>query len=518
MTGAMRWLYGVGIALAMSLMCCAAAHAGTYVMSNCNVPGHHTSATGPWFWEAATNVVPADECKRGGGFGFYFGGPLAMSRGASAALTIALPPNGPIAIRRVRLWMVARLEGTGSALFVGTNAGAADAQVTNNGLFSPPGGDSVASPSVTPLLPPGTNIFRILLYCSESSSDDCHPTSRSVLEVIGAEVTLLESTAPSISFAGGSILSGDIQSGARTLQFSAADGESGIRSVEVLFDDTVVAKQDFAQECPHADLAACPRTRADELTIDTSVVANGIHRLRLRTTDAAGNRGDAELQRPVHVTNATDRSASEVQNGRVTFAFSGTSRRTTTVNFGARIRVHGRLTDRNGQAVGNATVSLLESDAGRADFVARQTRQTRSDGRFTFRIASRGRSRSLRVEHQSPGGTAALLVSRALRMKVRAAARLAVSLEGVRVRYRGSVVSRPIPSRGILLAMQGRRKGGAWQPFAYHRVRRNGTFRGSYRLRVRRPGVRLQFRAVIPSAGRYPYEPGRSASVTRTVR
>ena len=67
------------------------------------------------------------------------------------------------------------------------------------------------------------------------------------------------------------------------------------------------------------------------------------------------------------------------------------------------------------------------------------------------------------------------------------------------------------------LLLQGRRKGGAWQSFATRRVGRRGQFSGSYRLRVRRPGVALQFRAVITQTRGYPYSAGTSATVTRIV-
>ena len=351
------------LVIAVTFIWCSGANAGTYAIHNCNVPDRGSAPASPWFWEFAANASAADDCSKGGGFGFYFGGPLVMPRGADAALTLVAPP--PITIRRVRLWLAARLEGTGSALFVGTNAGAADGQVTNSGLFSPPGGDNLASPFVTPLLPLGTNVFRVLLYCSESSSLDCYPSSRSTLEVLGAETTLLESVPPTASITGGTLMSDDIQSGARTLQYFTHDDQSGVAVVEVLLDDGVLVRRDLTAQCPYSDPAACPKRRAEELSIDTSSFANGSHRLRIRTTDAAGNIGESESTRAIIVRNVHDPEAPPSLGGRVTAGFVGTTRRTLRVAYSRRVKVRGQVTNAKGEPVSRAAVGLVETVAGK---------------------------------------------------------------------------------------------------------------------------------------------------------
>jgi len=500
---------------AVAAIFCPVASAGTYLMNNCNVPGRPPAALGPWYWEAAAYITPVDSCARGGGFNFYLGSDLSMQRGAASALTIALPPGGPISIRRVRLWVVARLAGTGSALFVGTNAGAPDGHVSNSDLFGPPGGDTLATPHSTSLLPLGTNVFRVLLYCSQSSPDDCHPYGRSVLEVIGAEVTLLESAAPSVSVTGGTLVSGDPQSGTRTLRYSATDDQSGIETVELLVDGDVKLKRDFGKECLRSDYAACLKNRSEELAIGTGSLANGTHRLRLRVTDAAGNSTES-AGHVIEVSNLEAGDAPPLRGGRVTASFAGTSKRTSTISYGGRPKVIGRLTDVDDRPVAKAPIAIIEKVAGRGASVV-PAGQTGTDGEYEFRLSGQGGSRTVHVQYRSADGAEAL-VSPPLRLKVRAAASLRVTLNGVRVRYRGTVLSRSIPNRGVIVHMQGRRKGGAWQSFATRRVRRSGQFTGSYRLRVRRPGVALQFRAVIAKTPGYPYETGISATVTRKVR
>ncbi len=404
---------------------------------------------------------------------------------------------------------------TGSALFVGTNAGAPDGHVTNSDLFGPPGGDTLATPHETSLLPLGTNVFRLLLYCSQSSPDDCYPYGRSVLEVIGTEVTLLESGPPSANIAGGTLVNGDLQSGTRTLRYNATDDQSGVETVEVLVDGSVALKRDFGSECPHTDYAACMKTRSEELQVETGALTNGTHRLRVRVTDAAGNTSES-LGQSVEVSNQTIAEAPPLRGGRVTAAFAGTSKRTFTVRYSSRPKVIGRLTDADGNPVAKAPVSVVENVAGRPPNVT-PVGQTEADGKYSFRLSRHGGSRTVRVQYQSADGGAAIQ-SLPLRLKVRAAASLRVTLNGVHVRYLGNVVSPLIPRRGVVVHIQGRRKGGAWQSFSSQRVRPPGRFSGSYRLRVRRPGVALQFRTVIAKTPGYPYETGVSATVTRRVR
>ena len=512
-----RGVGGFAVFLATLVLFCPVASAGTYLMNSCNVPGRPAAGLAPWFYEAAAYITPVDGCARGGGFVFYFGEVQKMPTGATAAWTLSLPSDSPISIRLVRLWTVGRLAGSGSALFVGTNSGAPDGQVTNSDLYGPPGGDTLASPHTTSLLPLGTHVFRILLYCSGSTFDDCYPSSRTVLEVVGAEVTLLESVPPSITMTGGTLLSSP-PSGTRTVRYRAVDDQSGVQGVDLLVDGTVAATKDYGPACPHADYAACAKIRSDELSIDTAKLTVGSHHVQLRVTDAAGNRTESPVQ-TVDVSNppgsvVSGDASSAPPGGKMTAVFVGSAKRTFTVSYRARPKVRGRLTDANGRPVAQAALAVAERVAGRPIRIT-PLGKTGEDGRFSFRLHGRGSSRTVHVQYANG---AEVIASPPLRLKVRASASLAVALAGVRVRYRGRVLSPRIPTRGVVVLMQGRRKGGAWQSFASRRVRQNGHFAGSYRLRVRHPGVVLQFRAVVSTAPGYPYARGASGVVSRTVR
>lgn len=487
-----------------STMLVSTAKAGTYTMRSCNVPGSKKAPVGPWKWEYAYHSVGFDDCSGGGGFGITFPNYLAMTRVSTAALRLERPTAGPrsaIALRQVRLWLSARLAGTGSFLYVVTTT-SSPAGLTQTDVASPPGGNTLGNPLVSPVLPADTTAYRVVLACSGSSGSDCYPTSRRPLEIHGAEVVLEEGIAPMGSVAGGTLLADGSQSGARSVTYVAQDNESGVARVEALLGDSVVGVRDFGPECGYVEFAACPPRSSDDLVVDTRGVPDGVYPLRLRVTDAAGNRAIAQSAASIRIAN---RSAPKLAAQFVT-----THRETLTASYGTRVAVRGRLTDAAGLPIRNAHISVQERQvSARSAGPTRQTR-TDSDGRWRYKLRRHVSSRDLYFRYGA--------ASKTLRLRVKAAAALRVSLRGTLVRYGGRIVSGPLPRRGLPVFVQGRAKGGGWQTFATRHTNRRGRFSGRYRLRVRRPGVTLQFRVGVRPTRGYPYVPGSSATRSRIVR
>ena len=171
-------------------------------------------------------------------------------------------------------------------------------------------------------------------------------------------------------------------------------------------------------------------------------------------------------------------------------------------------RILGRLVDEHGRPIRNAIVDVSAAPARPGAVAARRAARDHRRRRVASPTApaAASPSRSLRfayrwLRRRRVVGAASLL------LRVRAAVRLAVRLRGVVVRYRGRVLGSPLPRAGKLVVLQGRVRGGRWQTFASRRAGRRGRFRGGYRLKVRRPGVRLQFRA----RARSPSPAGRTA-------
>lgn len=331
----------------------------------------------------------------------------------------------------------------------------------------------------------------------------------------GVEVDLHENVPPAGTIEGGTLVAAGEKSGPTTLSFSATDGESGIARVEALLDDRIVASENLDGSpvlCPHTDWNACPTRHAGDLVVDTSVLPPGQYAAALRITDAAGNRRLVAASQPVVVRHGRGSSAGGAV---LTAGFPG-SRTTATTNFGRAVRIRGRLVDVSGRGIGGVRISISEK-VGTKRRSAR-TATTDTAGRFSYLATGKGPSRSIDVQYFARPTDASPLASRRLRLRVRASSSLRVSLHGVVVRYSGQVKGRPIPQDGKRIFIQGRAAGGVWQRFAVRRTDRRGRFSGRYRLRVRRPGVRLQFRVDIPAQSGYPYLARVGPAITRVVR
>lgn len=177
--------------------------------------------------------------------------------------------------------------------------------------------------------------------------------------------------------------------------------------------------------------------------------------------------------------------------------------------------VRGRVLTQDGLPIGGGRVELQETpQSGRVGAASREL-TTEPDGVFAYTVP-RGPSRTLTFKY---GGTGdATPAVQRLKLRVRASASLRVTLDGVRVRYRGSVLSKPLPRAGKRVEIQGRAPGAAWKTFAVRRTSRRGAFSGTYRLRVHRPGVRLQFRVRVPGEKGYPFLAFVGRAENRTVR
>ena len=308
-------------------------------------------------------------------------------------------------------------------------------------------------------------------------------------------------------------MDGTAQSGLRAVSFNANDLESGVASVAILLGKTVVGTADFAAECSYADLAACPRARRGAVSADTRKVADGIYPVSLRIRDAAGNEQTVASPTAIEVANgaAPTQGQASPASAHLTASFAKSRGATLTVNYGRRARIRGRLTGSANEPLGGAVLEASERSLGRAGPARSASVTTAADGTFTY-ITAAGTSRTIRLAYPS-GGT-----SSELRLRVKASATLAVRLHGITVRYSGRVKSTPLPRDGKLVEVQGRAPGAGWKTFAKRRTSRRGKYSGTYRLRIHRPGVRLQFRVRVPTEPGYPFVAHAGRALDRIVQ
>jgi len=494
------------------------ARAGTYVMRSCNVPGHPAAPMHPWFAveDPGREVSIVDACATGGGVGFSVGDARRLRGNGSAQVVLHQPPapRSQITFVKAVLWYAARLVGSGAPLNFVPYYALADSTRFYGAPVSPPGAENLVAEQ---LVGSDAASYHAGIYCGPlvgGLSEPCVAADRMPLLVRGMEVTLREDVLPSVSRRSGTLLDHGPQGGIRTLAYSASDAHSGLSKVEVLLGDTVAASHDLTPQCSHSDFMACPASLDETLQVDTRAVTNGTHRLSLRVQDAAGNERTVDSGHGVEVANDESSGAA---GGPLTIRFNGTSRSTLVVAYGRRVTLRGRLADEYRPGTARPPIELLERPEGKGTRETPTARvQTKADGSFSVRLSTKRPSRTLRLAYRPATGRQ--IVSRTLKLRVRAASSVRASLRGRVVRFSGRVLSRPVPRAGKRVVMEGRSPGSAWTAFKTLRTNREGRFSGTYRLRVRRPGVTLKVRAGVPRENGYGYLGSRSRAVTFRVR
>lgn len=497
------------VLIAYTLLGARQAAADTYKLYSCNVPGRATPvpSTAPWRAKLdGLNTFYFDDCVSGGSFGIGLN-VKHMRPFSSASLALVRPDTGPksaIGIVRYRTWVTAELAGSGAPAFIDDGAS-----------FSPPGGTTPDNaPWVSPAFPPTNPDVYVKLQCTPG---DCSFESGKPLQARGIEVDLYEDVPPSGEIEGGTLVGGGAINGRSTLSVSATDQESGVARVEALLGDTVVAGEDLERNkalCSHTDWNACPARYSTDLVINETIVPPGQYPVVLRITDAAGNRRLVTAGQPVSI---GARELSDAIKTRLTASF-GRRRTTYTTNFRRSVRLRGRLTDPSGNPIARARIAIIERPATTGRKASEAYAMTGADGRFSYVVSGNGPSRSVELRYFTQLGDAVPSASRLLQIRVRAASTFKLSLRGVVVRYAGRVLTRPLPRGGKQVFIQGRAEGDAWRRFAVRRTDKAGKYSGRYRLRVRRPGVKLQFRVEIPKQSGYPFSPRTGPVVTRVVR
>ena len=233
--------------------------------------------------------------------------------------------------------------------------------------------------------------------------------------------------------------------------------------------------------------------------------------------DGQNGRPKSSRSTPAGGTNGTNASVA----ARLTAGWRSARGTALTVRYGQGAVAEGRVVDEAGRPIGGAVVGVAAVTSVRgAKPVDRPAVVTGDDGRFTYAADRRARSETIRFSYAAERGGKPVAIDE-LELRVTAAVRLAVKLRGALVSYRGVVASGPMPRGGKLVIVQGRVRGKAWQTFATRRARGTGgagRFSGRYRLKLRVPGRKLQFRARVVAEAGYPYLAAVSRAVTKTVR
>lgn len=498
------------------------ASAGTYTMRSCNVPGQPPAPAGPWTSQNTVGMTTFDDCAAGGGFGLTFPAQRVMRHHAQAELRLHRPIDGPkhaIGIKQARLWLFARLGGSGAPAFVFFNSNREGSSPRRTELFGPPGGNTLDGGFATPVYEDDTPYLDTVLYCSSGAPGDCALDDGRPLEIRGAEVTLAEGVLPSGAIDGETLTTGQAQNGVKSLSYTGTDRESGVQLVEVLLGDRVVARRDFSsdrQRCRYSSWNACQETISEDVAVDTAAAPDGDHPLTLRITDAAANRAVVQggVIRVQNHRSPTSSSSTPVV--RFTNSDSTLLRTYRRVRYGKHLTLRSVLRDANGRPIPNARVDvLLRRAVGATTFRVVRRVTTDSRGVLRYTVPS-GPSRVVRFAYRGAVDAGSYAFTHDVRVAVTAAATLKLDRpqlrNGQRLRFSGGLRGVKTPKVVEVQVMQR----GRWQTIASVRTRGSGRFSWSYRFtRTFRP-TKYTFRVRVRTERGFPYATGYSPK--RSVR
>jgi hypothetical protein len=546
----------------------AKAHAGTYQMYACDVPGINlpSPSAGAWtVYNGAAGVTLADTCSagqgRGGAFSFSLNPPYGeLPQTTGAGLELQIPSTGPqsaISIDRVVDWSATQLSPTsaGQPPAYGLNLASPIAQAPGGDASGFDGGGTTGSGHDSGTMTAGTTQHRLGVFCAYVGfgAGTCIVPSP-FLRIRGIRTTLRESVAPSATIDGGSLTLPSARTGTKAISFTAADAESGVERIDVLLDGVVVASDNLARDltrpvaqqtgdCQYTGLRACPASRTGTLNVNTASVPDGAYGLELRVTDAAGNTRTATHSAPVVIDNvpdtvvvppvqnavggatktnpsaAPDNGDGASANAKLLATFTATRRGVVTSRYGRKVLITGKLTAPDGKPIAGAKLHVLHQDKTvGAPMVA--VGEIVTDEQGTFRhVTTAERSRTIRFGYRARLADTEFADTTDISLAVIARVGLTTDRRSLRngqtVMFRGTVAGAPSDSRKVVELQV--RKGKGWMTFKSTRLR-NGRFRETYRFTRTVRATKYVFRARVRAESGFPFSTGQSRQVGVTVR
>ena len=188
------------------------------------------------------------------------------------------------------------------------------------------------------------------------------------------------------------------------------------------------------------------------------------------------------------------------------------------VRYGRSVELRGRLTNRDGQPIDGATITVFSKgrfDTG--DFGVAGITYTDRNGRFRYR-ARADRSRLLRFRYTGSrriaGRSADVVLAVPATSTIFASKRL-LHL-GSAVKFSGRIRTRPVPATGKLVEIQAYFRG-RWRTISTVRSDARGRWHYRYRFSGTVGRVRYRFRAMFPYESGYGFDAGASPATAVTV-
>ncbi len=367
--------------------------------------------------------------------------------------------------------------------------------------------------------------------CNEGGSEGAW----SMVRLYWAQLALSNSSTPAGTGFGGTLLAANSR-GISDLIFTASDPEGpGVYGVAVQVDGATLydgTPDENGGACAPAGTSGaslmfdatqpCKRTETLDLPIDTTVLPDGTHTLKVTVTDAAKNSsvvydGRISTQNAEPSTAAPNVVSLGTPNGRgasehAQIVLHGPAR--VARRYGERaLTLHGVLTDAQGAAIAGATLEVLGGAAAGGQQTLLSHATTGADGTFAANVPP-GPSRRILIAYRAftaaPGYSAQTALTETVIGKV------TLRVTPQRTRPGGTIilsgrVAGPLPRRGVVVELLVHYRG-AWEPFRDPRTSASGRF--SVRYHFEGAVGRFPFRAeVLGEQSGFPYATGLSRVV-----
>jgi hypothetical protein len=352
--------------------------------------------------------------------------------------------------------------------------------------------------------------------------------------LFAADVTLEQAEGPRASAVGGELASAPVVRGESDVAFDATDAGAGVYEAVFSVDGQTVQRttldsnggrcRDVGQTTDGTAafeyVQPCLGSVSADVAFDSTSVSNGTHHLLVSVIDAAGNAAPV-LDREVTVDNPPPPGAPGPPNGANASAQASLSvrwkatRRTRLLSaFGRAQTLDGRLTGPGGVPIAGAQIDLRATPSYTgAKPISMASLRTDASGRFSARIAGGESSRTLRFSYRAHLGDALPVVTRTLRLSVRAGGALRVAPHsasvGTTIAFRGRLRGGSVPPSGKQLVLEARSPGSQWIEFKVVRTDARGRYRASYRFKFAGPADYV-FRVRSEPESDYPFAAGTS--------
>jgi 5-hydroxyisourate hydrolase-like protein (transthyretin family) len=488
-----------------------AARADQYIVDHCQSPD---GTPGVAF--ASITGQTSDNCAGvGGGLHHQEGTSQLPNSGDHRDIVLAVPADRPnIQIER----MISEF----SAPAVSTNPG--DGAVFLNMIdgagtliYNQQVGAAGVRPTLDLQLPPLDRSLTWQVLCGGAT---CRFLDGNILNVYRTRLYLNESVAPTLTVTGGTLAAAGSKSGSPSLVFDASDIDSGVASVTVSIDATVVGQA--AYPCALRDWSVCKRDQlAQVLQVDTTKVPDGNHELFVAVRDAANN----VLTRSLGIVTIANGGGPPVPNGtaasrlaKIAARFTTTKKTSRRLGFTSSPAILGALVTETGQPIAGATVAVLarlrQSGAQPAQIA---TVTTRADGTFSYTLPG-GPSRTVTFAYTAFSGDAKPATTASLKTTVRAIVSARISPRSVRAGKSITLTGRLrlLPRRGVEVKIQAR-QGNKWRGIDDVRTNASGRFRWRYHFPASQARRTYAFRARVVSSN-YPFAATNSKPARVRVR